>query len=72
MYKLVIDIGWVEDEKVTVESHDFEKITIIQKFILFQEEHGWTVDYEATSIDDFEDTEEEEMTPLALDSKEEL
>lgn len=72
MYKLVIDIGWVEDEKVTVESHDFEKITIIQKFILFQEEHGWAVDYEATSIDDFEDTEEEEITPFALDSKEEL
>ena len=60
MYKLVIDLCWIEDEKVTVESHDFEKITIIQEFIAFQEENGWAVDYEAVDPDD-EDTEEEEV-----------
>jgi hypothetical protein len=60
MYKLVIDISWIEDEKITVESHDFEKIQIIQEFVAFQEENGWAVDYEA--IDNSEnDTEEEEV-----------
>ena len=63
MYKLVIDISWIDDEKVTVETHDFEKIQIIQEFIEFQEEHGWAVDYEA--VDEleieFEDDTEEEL-----------
>jgi hypothetical protein len=72
MYKLVIDISWIADEKVTVETHDFEKIQIIQEFIAFQEEHGWAVDYEAIDIDDEEDTEEEEVVPLGLTSDEEL
>ena len=71
MYKLVIDLSWIEDEKVTVESHDFEKIKIIQEFVAFQEENGWEIDYEAVDDSD-EDTEEEEMTPLALDAHEPL
>jgi len=74
MYKLVIDISWIDDEKVTVETHDFEKIQIIQEFIAFQEEHGWAVDYEAIDCDedDFEDTEEEEIKLTGLTSDEEL
>jgi hypothetical protein len=72
MYKLVIDLCWIEDEKVTVESHDFEKITIIQEFIAFQEENGWAVDYEAVNLDDEEDTEEEEIPAFALSSHEPL
>lgn len=72
MYKLVIDISWIDDEKVTVETHDFEKIQIIQEFIAFQEEHGWAVDYEAIDIDEEEDTEEEEVVPSGLTSDEEL
>jgi hypothetical protein len=49
MYKLVIDIGdwtWNEDEKLTIETVDFEKAQIIQEFIEFQQEHGWAADYE--------------------------
>jgi hypothetical protein len=72
MYKLVIDLCWIDDEKVTVESHDFEKITIIQEFIAFQEENGWAVDYEAVNLDDEEDTEEEEIPPFALNTHEPL
>jgi hypothetical protein len=71
MYKLVIDLSWIEDEKVTVESHDFEKIIIIQEFIAFQEENGWAVDYEAVEPLDFEDTEEEEVVVAGLTSDEE-
>jgi hypothetical protein len=72
MYKLVIDLCWIDDEKVTVESHDFKKITIIQEFIAFQEENCWAVDYEAVNLDDEEDTEEEEIPAFALSSHEPL
>ena len=58
--KFEMEFGWIASEKVTVETHDFEKIQIIQEFIEFQEEHGWAVDYEAVDPDD-EDTEEEEV-----------
>jgi hypothetical protein len=60
MYKLVIDISWVEDEKITIETFDFDKIEIIQEFIAFQQEHGWAVDYEAVDNSE-DDTEEEEV-----------
>jgi hypothetical protein len=75
MYKLTIELDWASDETLTINSHDFEKLQIIQEFIEFQQEHGWAVDYEAVDHDDEdfeEETEEEEITPFALDSKEEL
>ena len=73
--KFEMELGFIENEKITIETWDFEKITIIKDFIAFQEEHGWAVDYEAVDHDDEdfeEETEEEEITPFALDSKEEL
>jgi len=70
--KFEMEFGWTGSEKVTVETHDFEKIQIIQEFIEFQEEHGWAVDYEATEPLDFEDTEEEEVVVAGLTSNEEL
>ena len=70
--KFEMNIGYIENEKITVETWDFEKIEIIKEFIEFQEEHGWAVDYEAVESDDEDDTEEEEITPLGLTSDEEL
>jgi hypothetical protein len=62
MYTLEINIGWIGEEKITVHSHDFEKVQIIQEFIEFQEENGWDVDYEAIDeVELEEDTEEEEI-----------
>ena len=63
--KFEMEFGYIGAEKVIIETHDFEKIQIIQEFIQFQEEHGWGVEYEA--IDDLEiefeeDTEEEVVT----------
>ena len=69
--KFEMEFGWIGSEKITVETHDFEKIQIIQEFIEFQEEHGWAVDYEA--VDNSEDeTEEEEIPPFALSTHEPL
>jgi hypothetical protein len=69
--KFEMELGFIDNEKITVETWDFEKIEIIKNFIEFQEEHGWAVDYEAVDTLDFED-EEEETPPFAIDSKEEL
>ena len=59
MYKVEIDISaWGGDEKVTIETNDFDKVQIIQEFIDFQVENGWAADYEMVA--EFEDEEEEE------------
>jgi hypothetical protein len=72
MYKLTIELDWASDETLTINSHDFEKLQIIQQFITFQQEHGWAVDYEAVNLDDEEDTEEEEVPAFALSTHEPL
>ena len=68
MYKLIIDIGdwsWDEEQKLTIETSDFDKALIIQEFIEFQKEHGWAADYdlvedyEEEEVEDEEDEEEE-------------
>jgi len=61
MYKVVIDIGdwsWDEDQKVTIETADFDKAQIIQEFVEFQKEHGWAADYDL--VEDYDDEEEED------------
>ena len=72
--KFEMDIGYIENENITVETWDFDKIQIIRDFIAFQEEHGWAVEYEAIEPLDFEDeeTEEEEVPAFALDAHEPL
>jgi hypothetical protein len=69
--KFEMDIGYIENEKITIETWDFEKIEIIKTFIEFQEEHGWAVEYEVADIDEDEDTEEEEVVVAGLTSDEE-
>jgi len=72
--KFEMSIGYIENEKITIETWDFDKIEIINSFIDFQEEHGWAVEYEAIDCDedDFEETEEEEISPLVLNDHEPL
>jgi len=70
MYKLTIELDWASDETLTINSHDFEKLQIIQEFIEFQQEHGWAVDYEA--VDKSEDDAEEEVPAFALNAHEPL
>ena len=70
--KFEMEFGWTGSEKITVETHDFEKIQIIQDFIQFQEENGWAVEYEVVDCDEDEDTEEEEIPAFALNAHEPL
>jgi len=58
MYKIEIDISaWGGEEKVTIETSDFDKIELIREFIEFQQENGWAADYE--QVAEFDDEEEE-------------
>ena len=67
--KFEMEIGYIQNEKITVETWDFDKIEIIKDFIAFQEDHGWAVEYEAVELDDEEDTEEEEVVVAGLDEQ---
>jgi hypothetical protein len=69
--KFEMEFGWNIDEKITVETDDFDKIKVIQEFIEFQESFGWAVEYEAVDYDEEEDTEEEEVIVAGLTSDEE-
>ena len=62
MYKVEIDISaWGGDEKVVIETNDFDKVQIIQEFIDLQMENGWAADYEmVVELDDEEENEEED------------
>ena len=60
MYKVIIDIGdwsWDEEQKLTIETSDFDKALIIQEFIEFQKDHGWAADYDL--VEDYEEEDEE-------------
>ena len=70
--KFEMNIGYIENEKITVETWDFDKIEIIKTFIDFQEENGWAVEYEAIDCDKDEDTEEEAIPDFALNAHEPL
>lgn len=68
--KFEMEFGYFND-KLVIETHDFDMIKIFQEFVEFQEAHGWAVNYEAIRPLDFDD-EDEEVSPFALNSKEEL
>jgi hypothetical protein len=58
MYTVKINISdWGDDEFVTIETSDFDKVQLIQEFIEFQKENGWAADYE--HVVEFEDEDEE-------------
>jgi len=70
--KFEMEFGWVGSEKISIETHDFEKIQVIQEFIQFQEENGWAVEYEAIDDleDEFEEDAAEEVIAAGLDDSE--
>ena len=50
MYKIEIELGW--DEKVTIETSDFNKIALIQEFIELQDACDWGNDDELIFTDE--------------------
>jgi hypothetical protein len=65
MYKVEIDISaWGGDEKVTIETSDFDKVQILQEFLDMQMENGWAADYEQV-VELDEDEEEDEPSTVS-------
>jgi len=59
--KFEMEFGYFGNNKLSIETHDFEMIEIFQKFVEFQENYGWAVEYVAMPDDgDFEEDETEE------------
>jgi len=64
--KFEMEFGYFGNNKLSIETHDFEIIEIFQKFVEFQENYGWDVEYVALPDDeefedDIEDDTEEEL-----------
>jgi hypothetical protein len=61
--KFEMDFGFFGNNKISIETNDFDMIQIFQEFIQFQENYGWAVEYVAVEddegFDDEDDTEEE-------------
>jgi hypothetical protein len=63
--KFEMQFGWLDSEKIVIETNDFNKIQIIQEFIETQEANDWAMEYEDADeleIEFEEDTEEEEVS----------
>ena len=55
--KFEMEFG-IFNDKLVIETTDFDMIKIFHEFVMFQEAHGWAVNYEAVAPLDFEDDEE--------------
>jgi len=73
MYRFEMDIGWLGNGTVKIETNDFIVIETLKDFIEFQESEGWVGAYEFSTIDEeFEDEEEEAEEEEAEEELEEL
>jgi hypothetical protein len=50
MYKIEIELGW--EERVTIETDDFNKIALIQEFIALQEDCNWCEEDDLVFVDE--------------------
>jgi hypothetical protein len=62
MFKFEMQIGWLGNGKVSIETNDFDVIEILKDFIEFQESESWIQTYEFSAIDYEEEDETEEET----------
>lgn len=69
--KFEMEFGYFGNNKISIETNDFDMIQIFQEFVQFQENYGWAVDYIAVPDDDeFEDEDdtEEELDGAVADA----
>jgi hypothetical protein len=69
--KFEMEFGYFGNNKLSIETHDFEMIEIFQKFVEFQENYGWAVEYDVVlSDEEFEDEDdtEEELDGVATEA----
>jgi hypothetical protein len=66
--KFEMDFGFFGNNKLSIETNDFDMIQIFQEFVQFQENYGWAVEYVA--LPDDEEFEDEDDTEEELDGAE--
>jgi len=71
--KFEMEFGYFGNNKLSIETHDFEMIEIFQKFVEFQENYGWAVNYDVIPDDEEfeEDDTEEELDGAEVEAAEE-
>jgi len=71
--KFEMEFGVFGNNKLVIETHDFEMIEIFQKFVEFQENYGWAVNYDIVTDEEFEDEDdtEEELDGAEVEAAEE-
>ena len=67
--KFEMEFG-IFNDKLVIETSDFDIIKIFQEFVMFQEAYGWAVNYKA--VEPVDDEIEKEIPPFALDTYEPL
>jgi Ran GTPase-activating protein (RanGAP) involved in mRNA processing and transport len=58
--KFEMEFGWLQGNKISIETQDFDIISIFQEFVDFQETYGWGVEYTVVEDLDFEDEDEDD------------
>lgn len=64
MFKFEMQIGWLGNGSVKIETNDFDIIQTLKDFIEFQEAEGWIGSYEFSAIDEDEEFEDEDEEPV--------
>ena len=67
--KFEMEFGYFGNNKLVIETHDFDIIEIFQKFVEFQESYGWAVEYDVV-VEEDEEFEDEDDTEEELDGAE--
>jgi hypothetical protein len=64
MFKFEMNLGWVGEGKMTVETNDFDVIEALKEFVEFQEEAGWIGNWDEVVVeeDEIEEVELETVT----------
>jgi len=60
MFKFEMTLGWLGNDKMTVETEDFDMIEALKEFVEFQEENGWIGNWDVVPAEDEEGEEETE------------
>jgi hypothetical protein len=69
--KFEMEFGYFGNNKLAIETTDFDMIQIFQEFVQFQENYGWAVEYVAVHDDEFDDEDEEELDGAEVEAAEE-
>jgi len=73
--KFEMEFGFFGNNKLAIETNDFDMIQIFQEFVQFQENYGWAVEYVAVhdddEFDDEDDEDDEELDGAVAEAAEE-